>query len=442
MTQNHTVKLLVSFILILFIPLCHAQSQALHDHEDIRQGVAAFVAENQSGHYQTEVQKMDKRIKLSQCSDELSFSYPFETDSTIEVRCSEINNNWKIFLSVKNRPLHKAYAVNRTLTAGYQLTETDLEPLYIPSSKLSPYLVDNPKSVIGFSLKQTLRPGHALLISDIEGITQIMVAKKRLYAGHRVTLADIQFKTVPLDKIPESAILEQSGIRNKVLIKTISAGHVYNITDFSHLNFAIISRSNLDLGHILDNTDLDVILQTNKNPVANHFKQKSQLIGRTLIRDISKGTILLPAMVENSLGLLPLASKDMINKDMINVVITRETLKPDRKITASDLDSKQVKRYHTAMGYYTQADEVIDLVPKRFITRGTILHHALLKKPDLIKKGAHVTITVTRQGFFISNEGIALEPGGLNDKIQIKVTNSGKIITGIVDAVGKVKIIK
>ena len=94
------------------------------------------------------------------------------------------------------------------------------------------------------------------------------------------------------------------------------------------------------------------------------------------------------------------------------------------------------------MGYYTQADEVIDLVPKRFITKGTILRHALLKKPDLIKKGAHVTITVTRQGFFISNEGIALEPGGLNDKIQIKVTNSGKIITGIVDAVGKVKIIK
>ena len=438
MTQNHTVKLLVSFILILFIPLCHAQSQALHDHEDIRQGVAAFVAENQSGHYQTEVQKMDKRIKLSQCSDELSFSYPFETDSTIEVRCSEINNNWKIFLSVKNRPLHKAYAVNRTLTAGYQLTETDLEPLYIPASKLSPYLVDNPKSVIGFSLKQTLRPGHALLISDIEGITQIMVAKKRLYAGHRVTLADIQFKTVPLDKIPESAILEQSGIRNKVLIKTISAGHVYNITDFSHLNFAIISRSNLESGHILDNTDLDVILQKNETPVANQFKQKSQLIGRTLIRDISKGAIFLPAMVENSPGmLLPLASKDMIN-----VVITRETLKPDRKITASDLDSKQVKRYHTAMGYYTQADEVIDLVPKRFITKGTILHHALLKKPDLIKKGAHVTITVTRQGFFISNEGIALEPGGLNDKIQIKVTNSGKIITGIVDAEGKVKIIK
>ena len=437
MTQNHTVKLLVSFILILFIPLCHAQSQALHDHEDIRQGVAAFVAENQSGHYQTEVQKMDKRIKLSQCSDELSFSYPFETDSTIEVRCSEINNNWKIFLSVKNRPLHKAYAVNRTLTAGYQLTETDLEPLYIPSSKLSPYLVDNPKSVIGFSLKQTLRPGHALLISDIEGITQIMVAKKRLYAGHRVTLADIQFKTVPLDKIPESAILEQSGIRNKVLIKTISAGHVYNITDFSHLNFAIISRSNLESGHILDNTDLDVILQKNETPVANQFKQKSQLIGRTLIRDISKGTILLPAMVENSLGMLPLASKDMIN-----VVITRESLKPDRKITASDLDSKQVKRYSTAMGYYTQADEVIDLVPKRFITKGTILRHALLKKPDLIKKGAHVTITVTRQGFFISNEGIALEPGGLNDKIQIKVTNSGKIITGIVDAEGKVKIIK
>ena len=438
MTQNHTVKLLVSFILILFIPWCKAQSQALHSHEDIRQGVAAFVAENQSGHYQTEVQKMDKRIKLSQCSDELSFSYPFETDSTIEVRCSEINNNWKIFLSVKNRPLHKAYAVNRTLTAGYQLTETDLEPLYIPSSKLSPSLVDNPKSVIGFSLKQTLRPGHALLISDIEGITQIMVAKKRLYAGHRVTLADIQFKTVPLDKIPESAILEQSGIRNKVLIKTISAGHVYNITDFSHLNFAIISRSNLESGHILDNTDLDVILQTNKNPVANHFKQKSQLIGRTLIRDISKGTILLPAMVENSPGmLLPLASKDMIN-----VVITRETLKPDRKITASDLDSKQVKRYSAAMGYYTQADEVIDLVPKRFITKGTILRHALLKKPDLIKKGAHVTITVTRQGFFISNEGIALEPGGLNDEIQIKVTNSGKIITGIVDAVGKVKIIK
>jgi len=438
MTQNHTVKLLVSFILILFIPLCHAQSQALHDHEDIRQGVAAFVAENQSGHYQTEVQKMDKRIKLSQCSDQLSFSYPFETDSTIEVRCSEINNNWKIFLSVKNRPLHKAYAVNRTLTAGYQLTETDLEPLYIPASKLSPYLVDNPKSVIGFSLKQTLRPGHALLISDIEGITQIMVAKKRLYAGHRVTLADIQFKTVPLDKIPESAILEQSGIRNKVLIKTISAGHVYNITDFSHLNFAIISRSNLESGHILDNTDLDVILQKNETPVANQFKQKSQLIGRTLIRDISKGAIFLPAMVENSPGmLLPLASKDMIN-----VVITRETLKPDRKITASDLDSKQVKRYSTAMGYYTQADEVIDLVPKRFITKGTILRHALLKKPDLIKKGAHVTITVTRQGFFISNEGIALEPGGLNDKIQIKVTNSGKIITGIVDAEGKVKIIK
>ncbi|HHZ70424.1 MAG TPA: flagellar basal body P-ring formation protein FlgA [Methylococcaceae bacterium] len=438
MSQNYTFKLLVSFILILYIPWCSAQPQVLHAHEDIRKGVAAFVAANQSGHYQTEVQKMDQRIKLSQCSDELSFSYPFETDSTIEIRCSEINNHWKIFLSVKNRPLYKGYSVNRILTTGYRLTETDLEPLYIPSSKLSPYLVDDPKSVIGFSLKQTLRPGHALLISDIEGITQIMVAKKRLYAGHSVTLADIRFKTVPLDKIPESAILEQSGIRNKVLIKTISAGHVYNITDFSHLNFAIISRSNLESGHIMNNTDLDVILQTNANPVSNHFKQKSQLIGRTLKRDISKGTILLPAMVENSRDIVPLIT----GKDMINVVITRETLQPDRKITASDLDSKQVKYYTTSMGYYTKAEDVIDLVPKRFISKGTMLRPSLLKKLDLIKKGAHVTITVTGQGFFLSNQGIALEPGGLNDEIQIKVTNSGKIITGIVDAVGKVKIIK
>ena len=437
MIKKFTFKLLFSFALVLLIPWCNAQPLPLHSHEEIRQGVADFVAKNLSGHFQTEVQKMDKRIKLPQCSNNLSFNYPFETDSTVEVRCPEINNNWKIFLSVKNKPLHKAYSVNRVLTAGHQLTETDLEPLYLPTPKNFSYWVNDPQGGVGFTLKHIQHPGNVLLISDIEGITQIMAAKKRLYAGHRITLADIQFKTVSLDKIPDSAILEQSGILNKVLIKTISAGHIYNITDFNHLNLTLISRSDLESGHVIDNTDLDVILQPNENSVSNHFMQKSQLVGKTLKRDITKGTILLPAMVNNVSVPNPISGQEMIN-----VIITRATIKSGHQISTNDLDSKQVNRYSTSSGYYSELEDVVGLMAKRFIGKGTILRQSLLKTPDLIKKGNHVTITVAGQGFFLSNEGVALESGGLNEEIKIKVTNSDKVITGIIEATGKVKIIK
>jgi flagella basal body P-ring formation protein FlgA len=64
----------------------------------------------------------------------------------------------------------------------------------------------------------------------------------------------------------------------------------------------------------------------------------------------------------------------------------------------------------------------------------------MLRPPILVSKGDAVSIVFERNGLSVVNEGIALENGGLREKIKIQLPDTKKILSATIQSPGVVKI--
>lgn len=77
--------------------------------------------------------------------------------------------------------------------------------------------------------------------------------------------------------------------------------------------------------------------------------------------------------------------------------------------------------------------EAIGQVARHRLAAGNPLLRHNLHKPALIKRGEKVTITSQGQGFRVTREGEAMEPGALGDKVRVRLdrnTNLTAVVTG------------
>jgi flagella basal body P-ring formation protein FlgA len=62
-----------------------------------------------------------------------------------------------------------------------------------------------------------------------------------------------------------------------------------------------------------------------------------------------------------------------------------------------------------------------------------------LESPEVIERGALVTLVAGSGGVRVRSEGVALEGARLKGRIRVK-TPSGRIVEGVVEASGEVKV--
>lgn len=121
------------------------------------------------------------------------------------------------------------------------------------------------------------------------------------------------------------------------------------------------------------------------------------------------------------------------------VVLTRR-LNPGDDIDVTDV-SLQTRDVSTmAYGYFSDLKSIQGYTAKRSLANGTLLSPEMLKAPLLIQRGQTVTIAAESGSLSIKMNGKAMSDGSKGDIIRVKNLNSGRIVEGVVQNNGSVKI--
>jgi flagella basal body P-ring formation protein FlgA len=140
--------------------------------------------------------------------------------------------------------------------------------------------------------------------------------------------------------------------------------------------------------------------------------------------------------------LMPEYSEDPVNSstEISKGIIAKRRLQRGIKILASDVESKAFPSNRLKMGHFSNIDGVIGMEPNQTIPKGALISSNMLRPPILVRKGDAVSIVFERNGLSVINEGIALENGGLREKIKIQLPDTKKILSATIQSPGVVKI--
>jgi len=75
---------------------------------------------------------------------------------------------------------------------------------------------------------------------------------------------------------------------------------------------------------------------------------------------------------------------------------------------------------------------------RTFVRAGTLLTQRLVETIPLVNRNDMIYVTVERGPLNISLRALAMDSGGLGDRIRVKNTDSGQIMYGTVSAAGQV----
>ena len=97
----------------------------------------------------------------------------------------------------------------------------------------------------------------------------------------------------------------------------------------------------------------------------------------------------------------------------------------------------------TAAGYPVAAShaELVGKVARRTLLPGRLIARNTVAEPELVRKGKVVSAIYQSGGLTITATVLALQSGALNDVIQVRNVDSGKVITGTVAEDGTVRIL-
>jgi len=126
--------------------------------------------------------------------------------------------------------------------------------------------------------------------------------------------------------------------------------------------------------------------------------------------------------------------------ELINGVVTKRTLQRGIPIRASDIELKSFPSNRLKSGHVKSLSYPIGMEPSQTIPKGALISINMLRPPVLVRKGDAVSIIFERNGISVTNEGIALENGGLREKIKIQLPDTKKILSATIQSAGVVKI--
>ena len=125
--------------------------------------------------------------------------------------------------------------------------------------------------------------------------------------------------------------------------------------------------------------------------------------------------------------------------EQIDVLVTRRSVQAGAVLSAEDFSSVARASTNLPYDYLTAADQAVGLTVRHTIPAGTVLAPGSLESPALIERGALVTLFSGIGTVSVKSEGVALEPGRLNQRVRIK-SRSGRVIEGVVEAAGQVRV--
>jgi len=127
-------------------------------------------------------------------------------------------------------------------------------------------------------------------------------------------------------------------------------------------------------------------------------------------------------------------------KVMQDVVVTRRSLSADHILSANDIKLAQRDIANLRKGYLTDAKALIGQQLKSPLPMGSIVETSQFKAQILVNRGDLITLVATVGNMEVRMRGEALANGGLGQRVKVKNSSSERIVEGVVDAAGVVRI--
>jgi flagella basal body P-ring formation protein FlgA len=86
------------------------------------------------------------------------------------------------------------------------------------------------------------------------------------------------------------------------------------------------------------------------------------------------------------------------------------------------------------------SDELVGKVARRTLLAGRLIARNTVGEPDLVQKGKIIPILYEEGPLTITASVLALQSGALNDLIQVRNIDSGKVVVATVTADGSVRV--
>ena len=125
--------------------------------------------------------------------------------------------------------------------------------------------------------------------------------------------------------------------------------------------------------------------------------------------------------------------------EQVSVVVARHALSAGAVLSADDVEVRTQSSTSLPLDYLSDTAQAVGLTVRRTVPAGTLLAGAALESPEVIERGALVTLVAGSGAVRVKSEGVALEGARLKGRIRVK-TPSGRIVEGVVEASGEVKV--
>ncbi|MEM7292754.1 MAG: flagellar basal body P-ring formation chaperone FlgA [Pseudomonadota bacterium] len=120
--------------------------------------------------------------------------------------------------------------------------------------------------------------------------------------------------------------------------------------------------------------------------------------------------------------------------------VTRTALLRGQIVQRSDITTEMIDLGNLRSGYFTSADQLIGMESSRAISAGTVLTPNLLKARQVVRRGQVVTLIASVGGIDVRMKGQAMADAARDTPVRVKNSSSGRIVEGIAESVGVVRI--
>lgn len=122
------------------------------------------------------------------------------------------------------------------------------------------------------------------------------------------------------------------------------------------------------------------------------------------------------------------------------VVVTTQALSAKHIITSSDVTIKRVDVGSLRQGYLNDAGLILGQQMKYPVPTGAVLNQKHVKPEKIIRRGDLITLVAQAGAMSVRMSGTALSDASLGQRVRVKNSSSKRVVEGVVDAPGIVRV--
>ena len=196
--------------------------QSLQDLEELAYShVNNTLIKNKISKFTIKMRKLDTRLRLPSCPNtqliaSTSHHGSIERASTVAIKCSNTQNDWKVYVPFKVKILTDVLIAARTLPKGTLLTESDFKIASVDSKKLRSAYFTNPSQVKGLITKSTIYSGRVISAKKLR-LPQL------IHRGDPVTITAINSA---IRVSMKGIAIENGKLGDRIRVKNLSSSQI------------------------------------------------------------------------------------------------------------------------------------------------------------------------------------------------------------------------